>query len=204
MQQQDAQYTAQHATQEQFIQSFREQRLITLALGDQVAEARWAAPELPGGRTLHDALARLLAWNEWAIADFELSLLRALPPRLVLPASSEDEALAFEERAEARSAALSKNDLLGGLQVASTMLISAAVGRNNPDWFGRRLEDLAGSPLFGGITQANSTSQDQGAPTVGDVLRWLLERERTLDAQISESLGVSVNLADLKKRLTNS
>ncbi|HLY31766.1 MAG TPA: hypothetical protein VKQ36_12125, partial [Ktedonobacterales bacterium] len=174
------------------IQETHQQRLITLALADQVEEARWSAPALPNGQTLHDALAILLAWDEWAIAVFEVSLLRALPARLTLPASNGDEAQAYEARAQTRSAPLSKNDLLGGLQVAATRLITAAVGRGAPDWQERRLADLAGLSLF---------ADAQGTPMVGDVVRWLVARERTLDAQISEGLGVSVDLDELRKRL---
>ena len=38
---------------------------------------------MPGERTLHDLLAHLLGWDEWAVGVFEISALRALPPVLI-------------------------------------------------------------------------------------------------------------------------
>ena len=53
----------------------REQRLTTLALADQIKDDRWREPLLPGERSLHDLLAHLLGWDEWAVGVFEISRL---------------------------------------------------------------------------------------------------------------------------------
>ena len=54
------------------VQRMREQRLTTLALADQIGEERWREPALPGG-SIHDVLAHLLGWDEWAMAVFDIS-----------------------------------------------------------------------------------------------------------------------------------
>ena len=61
------------------VQQLREQRLTTLSLADQIKEDRWRESVLPGDTTLHDLLAHVLAWDEWAVAVFEISLIRDLP-----------------------------------------------------------------------------------------------------------------------------
>ncbi|MGE5335659.1 MAG: hypothetical protein ACM3N4_13235, partial [Nitrososphaerota archaeon] len=60
------------------LRALREQRLTTLALADQIKDDRWREPLLPGGRSLHDLLSHILAWDEWAVGVFEISRLRAL------------------------------------------------------------------------------------------------------------------------------
>ena len=67
------------------VQRLREQRLATLSLADQIKEDRWREPSLPADATLHDLLADVLAWDEWAVAVFEISLMRDLPAVLQRP-----------------------------------------------------------------------------------------------------------------------
>ena len=55
--------------EEDLIQLAREQRLMTLALADQVDGARWSEPALPGERSPHAMLSHLLGWDEWLIAQ---------------------------------------------------------------------------------------------------------------------------------------
>ena len=61
---------------DEIIQRYRERRLTTLVLADQIADDRWREPALPGGRTIHDQLTHLIGWDEWAAAVFDLSLIR--------------------------------------------------------------------------------------------------------------------------------
>ena len=184
------------------IQSLRERRLITLALADQVGEDRWRAVTLPRDRSLHDLLAALLAWDEWAAAIFELSLLRGLPPKLIAPTQSAEARHEFEARALARYAPLGRADLLASLQAAGEREVSGAIGRGAVGWAARPITGLtivqtrrAGPGVAVGDDAA-------GEPTVGDILRWLMAREERRDAAISAALRVSADIEQLRARFT--
>lgn len=171
------------------IQSMRERRLITLALADQLAEERWREPALPGGRTTHAMLAHLLAWDEWAIAIFELSVLRALPEKLKQALRDVD---AFNQRAIARYDGLPRQDLLMGLQGANARLISAATAGGG-DWASRRIPDLAPNPT-------RPDGQPSRGPSVGGLLRSLRDHERQHGDEFSATFGVTVDLEKLREQ----
>lgn len=182
------------------IQSLRERRLITLALADQVSEDRWRTPALPATRSLHDTLATLLAWDEWAAAIFEVSLLRGLPAKLTGPAATTEAQRDFAARAVARYQSLGRADLLAGVQVAGSRVVSAAVGRGGEGWSARRIASLTLAP--DGDADAASDAELLAAPTVADILRWLMARERQRDEQISVALGVTTDLDQLRARFS--
>ena len=69
------------------LQKLREQRHATLSLADQVPEERWSEPALPGGGTLHDTLAHLLGWDEWAVGVTARSGLSPPPTVIDMPVS---------------------------------------------------------------------------------------------------------------------
>ncbi|HUY78385.1 MAG TPA: hypothetical protein VMV29_16560 [Ktedonobacterales bacterium] len=196
------------------IQSLRERRLITLALADQVGEDRWRAATLPRDRSLHDLLAALLAWDEWAAAIFELSLLRGLPPKLIAPTQSAEARHEFEARALARYAPLGRADLLASLQAAGEREVSGAIGRGAVGWEARPIVGLALIHLRPQMStqapDANAQASDmaqrddtaQREPTVGDILRWLMAREERRDAAISAALRVSADIEQLRARFT--
>lgn len=202
------------------IQSLRERRLITLALADQVGEDRWRAVTLPHDHSLHDVLVGLLAWDEWAAAVFELSLLRGLPPKLIAPTQSAGARHEFEARAKARYTPLGRADLLASLQAAGERAVSGAIGRGVEGWATRPIAGLvivqmpghapyvaAGAPggatnAPGGALGAGGGDVGQHAPTVGDILRWLMSREEQRDAEISVGLHVSADIEQLRARFT--
>ncbi len=179
------------------IQSLRERRLITLALADQVGEDRWRTPALPAARSLHDALATLLAWDEWAAAVFEVSLLRGLPAKLTGPAATAEAQRDFAARAIARYQALGRADLLSGVQAAGARVVSAAVGRGAEGWSARRIAGLALAP---DAPDAPDADAPPTTPTVADILRWLIAREQRRDELISAALEVSADLDQLRAR----
>jgi len=195
------------------IQELRERRLITLALADQVGEDRWRLATLPHDRSLHNLLAALLAWDEWAAAVFEMSLLRALPPRLIALTQAAEARHSFEARAMARYAPLGRADLLASLQAAGERAISGAIGVGAPGWHGRHIAGLAFSAMrrqapedtVQSAAQTNVAAHDGSAteePTVGDILRWLMAREARRDAAISAELRVNADIEQLRARFT--
>ncbi len=229
------------------IQALRERRLLTLALADQVGEDRWRTPRLPHDHSLHDLLAALLAWDEWAAAIFEVSLLRALPPKLIAPTQAAEARHDFEARAFARYAPLARAELLTSLQASGERAISGAIGRGATGWHARPISGLALTALRrapdtqadatqvssaasalqrpgaadsadaadaddaddnagstgGAGSGANEAAQNTPiAPTVGDILRWLIAREERRDAAISVGLGVHADIEQLRARFT--
>ena len=170
------------------IQSTRERRLITLALADQTPEERWREPLLSGERSAHAMMAHLLAWDEWATAVFELSVLRALPEKIVLALRDVD---AFNARSIARFNGLGREDLILGLHGASARLISAATGAGGDAWAERRIPDLAPHPT-------NSNGQPSRGPSVGGLLRTLRKHEREHDEEFSTVFGVTADLEKLR------
>jgi hypothetical protein len=169
------------------MQGLREQRLTTLALADQIGEDRWREPTLPGDATLHDMLAHLLGWDEWATAVFEISAYRELPDVLVEAARDVD---AYNARTQARYRPLTRDDLLGGLQSATPRVIVAAMGRGEPGWETRRIAQLTYQDV-GAKRQEDGTIRP---PSVRGILRLLWNHEREHDEEISATFGVTANL----------
>jgi len=205
---------AQDITRE-IVQQARERRLVTLALAEQVKEDRWRDRILDDNtRTIHDVLAHVLAWDEWATAVFELSAVRALPEKLVTAMRDID---AFNARAAKRYEGLSRIDLLSGLQAASGRLISGAIGRGDPAWYRRRIDDLAelrsileqrqtgdtSAPAVPSVDrQAPQDGQQAKGPSVGGLLRMLATHEREHDEQISGAFAITVDLEQMRREMT--
>jgi uncharacterized protein (TIGR03083 family) len=173
----------------ELVQHLLEQRLTTLALADQIGEERWREPALPGG-SLHDVLAHLLGWDEWAMAVFDISAVRALPDALVDALKDVD---GYNARSQKRYAKLSRDDLLSGLQTITPRLLASATNRNAPQWDGRRIAEL-------GDVWAQLTSSPHGprAPSVKGLLRMLYEHEKEHDGEISQGFGISADLDRFK------
>jgi uncharacterized protein (TIGR03083 family) len=173
----------------ELVQRLREQRLTTLALADQVSEERWREPVLPGG-SLHDILAHLLGWDEWAMAVFDISAARALPEVLVDALKAVD---GYNARSQKRYAKLSREDLLSGLQAITPRLLASATNRNAPRWDERRIAEL-------GEIWAQLTSSPHGprAPSVKGLLRMLYEHEKDHDEEIGQGFGISADLDRFK------
>jgi hypothetical protein len=184
----DHERTAEAQAAAALLQSVRERRVMSLALAEEIGLERWNAPLLPGERTAHALYSHLLAWDEWATAVFELSALRALSEKLVRPYLEVD---AFNARSVARFAGLPREDLLMGLQGANARLIAAALGADGAAWFARRIPDLA--PPGAGTPEKPSRG-----PSVGGLLRLLLNHEREHNEEISATYGVSVDLERLR------
>jgi len=174
------------------IQTLREQRLMTLALADQVTGTRWSEPALPGGFSAHAMLSHLLGWDEWLIATLELSATRELPAKLVGAFRDVD---AFNARSVARYANVSRDDLLGALQGTSARMVSSALAAGGAEWAQRRIPDLAPEP------QRADGTPSRG-PSVGGLLRMLREHERHHCEEFSAALGVTVDMAQLRAQIT--
>jgi uncharacterized damage-inducible protein DinB len=166
---------------DEIIQRLRETRYITLSLADQITGDHWREPRLPGGRAIHDLLAHLLAWDEWAIAVFDMSQLRELPPFLVQALQDVD---AYNDRAVHRFRTLTREDMLNGLQSSNARLLKSACATGSDDWAERQLPDLA------------THTQAQRVPSVGSILRSLIRHEAGHHAEISETYGVTASLPE--------
>ncbi len=169
---------------DELVRRYREQRVITMSLADQIEEDRWRQPVLSGDRTLHDVLSHMLAWDEWAIAVFELSALRPLPPVLVQAVRDVD---AFNARAIQRQRNLRRDDIIAGLQTAVDRVIYAARATGGADWANRRIQDLA-------TPGASADGTPAPGPRIGRIVRTLTEHERTHDDEIMAAFGVEPHL----------
>lgn len=174
----------------ELLQSLRERRLATMALADQVGAERWREPALPGGMTSHAMISHLLAWDEWASAVFELSVVRELPVKL---RGALQEVDAFNARAMARFDGLDRDVLLMGLQNSCARVLAAAAGAGGDGWAGRRIPDLAPHP-----TRADG--KPSRGPSVAGLLRTLREHEREHCEALSAAFGVTVDLDELRAR----
>ena len=177
------------------IQRSREQRLLTLALADQIAGARWSEPALPGGVSLHAMLSHLLGWDEWTIAALELSALRELPARLISAYRDVD---GFNARSVARYSNISRDDLLAGLQGTSMRLAASALAAGGAEWAQRRIPELAPPRPAGD----GASAKPSRGPSVGGLLRMLREHEREHCDEVSAAFGVQVDLEQLRANLT--
>lgn len=178
--------------EEDLIQSIREQRLMTLALADQITGARWVEPALPGNTSLHAMLSHLLGWDEWIIATLEVSAVRELPARLVAAYQDVD---GFNERTVARLANISRDDLLASLQGTSARVASSAYAVGGAQWAERRIAELAPK-------REGSDGKPSRGPSVGGLLRMFRDHERTHCDELSASLGVTIDMAQLRADLT--
>ena len=178
--------------EEDLIQQAREQRLMTLALADQINGVRWSEPALPGGVTPHAMLSHLLGWDEWIIAVLEMSAARELPAKLITAYREID---AFNARSVARYANVSRDDLLGGLQGTSARLVSSALAVGGAEWAKRRIPELA-------PPRDEADGKPSRGPSVGGLLRMLREHERAHCEEFSAALGVSVDMEQLRADLT--
>lgn len=179
--------------EEDTLQRGREQRLMTLALADQITGVRWGEPALPGGVSLHAMLSHLLGWDEWTIATLELSAVRELPTKLIAAYRDVD---AFNARSVARYAHISRDDLLASLQGTSARIVSSALAVGGAEWAKRRIPDLA-PPREGG----SDTPPSRG-PSVGGLLRMLAEHERRHCDEMSAALGITVDMGRLRAEIT--
>lgn len=174
---------------DELVRRLREQRLTTLALADQIKEDRWREPALPGERSIHDLLSHILAWDEWAVATFEISAHRELPPVLRRALADVD---AFNAKAVARHRGISRDDLLSGLQSANPRLLSSAHVGGGAEWEKRRIEGLLPEDVIAG------GPPNRKAPSVRSILRMLLEHEAEHDQEIMDAFGITPNLERLR------
>lgn len=166
------------------LQRFREQQYATLTLADQIKEDRWREPLLSGGNSVHAVLSHLLAWDEWAIGAFEISLVRdELPPTFQRALDDVD---AFNERAMARYQNVSRDDLITSLQTASGRLAKSATSGGGEDWSGRRLPGLTAT-----VTARDGSGSRQITLSVRGVLRTLAEHEAEHAREIAEVFEIA-------------
>jgi hypothetical protein len=163
------------------VRRLRIQRLTTMSLADQITEDRWREPVLPGDVPLHNMLAHLLAWDEWAVAVFEISLIRELPRVFQDGVDNVD---AFNARAQNRYRGISRDDMLSALQSANPRLITSAGSGGSADWYNRQIDGL----LF------SRRGEEQHAPTVSEILRVLRRHEGEHDQEIMATFNIAPKL----------
>ncbi len=171
------------------LHALREQRLTTLALADQIKEDRWREPLLPGDRSLHDLLAHILAWDEWAVGVFEISRLRALPPVLIDALRDVD---AYNARAMRRYANITRDDLMSALQASPDRVLASAIGPGGENWQERRFPELAHARTLD--AQKDESVITSRGPSVGGLLRVLLRHEMSHNQEISAAFGITPDL----------
>lgn len=166
------------------LQRLREQQYATLTMADQIKEDQWREPLLSGGNTVHAVLSHLLAWDEWAIVIFELSLARdELPESLRNALGNVD---AFNQRAVTRYRNVSRDDLLTSLQTASGRIAKSATMGGGDDWAARRLNGLTTT-----VTTRDGSGSREITLSVRGVLRVLAEHEAEHASEIASVFGVS-------------
>lgn len=166
------------------LQHLREQQYATLALADQIKEDRWREPLLSGGNSVHAVLSHLLAWDEWAIGAFEISLVRdELPPSFQ---QALDDVDAFNERAMARYQNVSRDDLITSIQTASGRLAKSATAAGGAEWAARRLPGLTTT-----VNARDGSGTRQITLSVRGVLRTLTEHEAEHAKELAQVFGIS-------------
>jgi hypothetical protein len=181
------------------LHALREQRLTTLALADQIKEDRWREPLLPGERSLHDLLAHILAWDEWAVGVFEISRLRALPPVLIDALRDVD---AYNARAMRRYGNITRDDLLSALQASPERVLASAIGPGGEHWQERRFPELAHARTLD--AQKDESVVTSRGPSVGGLLRLLLRHETSHHQEISEAFGITPDLERFRDEESDS
>lgn len=174
------------------LQQLREQRLTTLTLADQIKDDRWREAALSGERSIHDVLSHILAWDEWAIAVFEISAIRTLPPVLAGALQDVD---GFNARSVKRFRNLTRDDILSALQSANTRLLASARQSGGAEWATRRLPDLARRHDEEGVVQ----DEPRHAPSVRGILRSLLNHEHTHAQEIMDTFGITAQVEKPKQ-----
>jgi len=163
------------------VQRLRVQRLTTMSLADQITADRWREPVLPGNVPLHDVLSHLLAWDEWAVGVFEISLIRDLPQVFQ---HGIDDVDAFNARAQNRYRGISRDDMLSALQSANPRLIASAESRGIAEWYNRQIDGL----------RFSTNEEEHHAPTVGEILRVLRKHESEHDREIMATFNIAPKL----------
>jgi hypothetical protein len=171
------------------LHALREQRLTTLALADQIKEDRWREPLLPGDRSLHDLLAHILGWDEWAVGVFEISRLRALPPVLIDALRDVD---AYNARAMRRYANITRDDLVSALQASPDRVLASAIGPGGEHWQERRFPELAHARTLD--AQKDESVVTSRGPSVGGLLRVVLRHEMSHNQEIGAAFGITPDL----------
>jgi hypothetical protein len=185
----------------ELVQRLHEQRLTTMALADQIKEDRWRDPILPGGRTLHDLLAHLVAWDEWAYAVFDISRVRdELPPVLL---NAPRDADAYDARHEKRMRNLTRDDILGTLQAGHGQLLKGAMAAGGAEWAERCFPDLAAALPPRGDAPAIAGEPPKG-PSVGSILAGLLDHEAAHDRELMAAFGIEPHLERFGKPADDS
>jgi uncharacterized damage-inducible protein DinB len=180
------------------LHALREQRLTTLALADQIKEDQWREARLPGERSLHDLLAHMLAWDEWAVGVFEISQLRALPPVLIDALRDVD---AYNARAMRRYAKITRDDMLSALQAAPDRVLASAVGPGGEHWPERRFPELAHARTL--TDQKDESVVTSRGPSVGGLLRLLLRHETGHNQEISAAFAITPDLERFQDGIAN-
>lgn len=177
---------------DELLQRLREQRLTTLTLADQIKDDRWREPALSGERSIHDMLSHILAWDEWAIAAFEISAIRALPPVLAGALQDVD---GFNARSVKRFRNLTRDDLLSALQTANTRLLASARQSGGAEWATRRIPDLARHH----DEEDAAREEPRHAPSVRGILRSLLHHEHSHAQEIMDTFGITAQTEKLRQ-----
>ncbi len=169
-----------------------ERRLTTLSLADQIGKDRWREPALPGGNSIHDLLAHVLAWDEWGLAVIELSQLRDELPAALRQAVADVDG--YNAKAMARYRGISRDDLLAALQASAPRLLRSAAANAGPDWPQRRIPGLAGLPG----SRPPQPGEAPKAPSVRGILRSLMAHEASHDQEIMQTFGIEPQLEQFK------
>jgi hypothetical protein len=162
------------------VQRLREQRLTTLSLADQIKDDLWREARLASDLNLHDLLAHVLGWDEWAVAVFEISLIRDLPAILQ---SAIDDVDAFNARSQARYRGITRDDMISALQSANPRLIASAKA-SGYEWYNREIDGLLFPP--------NSPSRH--IPSVSEILRVLRWHEFEHSKEIMQTFDIAPRL----------
>jgi hypothetical protein len=162
------------------VQRLREQRLTTLSLADQIKDDLWREPRLAADRSLHDLLAHVLGWDEWAVNLFDLSLIRDLPEVFQRAIDDVD---AFNARSQARYHGITRDDMISALQSANPRLIASAKAGGD-EWYNREIDGLLFPP--------NSSSRH--TPSVSEILRVLRWHEFEHSKEIMQTFDITPKL----------
>lgn len=180
---------------DEIIQRYRERRLTTLALADQIAEDRWREPALPGGRAIHDQLTHLIGWDEWAAAVFDLSLVRdELPPVLINALADVD---AYNARNVARMRNLTRDDVISALQEANPRVLKSAMAAGGEQWAKRRISSLPRTGVFAPPPDPSRPNEPPRPFSVGGLLRILITHEAEHDQELIDAFHIQPNLERL-------
>jgi hypothetical protein len=177
---------------DEIIRRYRERRLTTLALADQIAEDRWREPALPGGRSIHDQLTHIIGWDEWAAAVFDLSRVRdELPPVLINALSEVD---AYNARNVARMRNLTRDDVISALQEANPRVLKSAMAAGGEQWAKRRIAILPRVGPLAAPPDPAHPDEPPRQPSVGGILRTLMMHEAEHDQELTDAFSIQPNL----------